>query len=77
LQFVSAKFRRYGGFAEYTLQAADTLISHPNVAAEIAAASPCAGWTALRALTDKLQVTVNDSILVMGGPAVSEILPCS
>lgn len=60
-------FRQHGGFAEYTVQAADVLIPHPNVAAEIAAASPCAGWTALRALTDKLQVTANDSILVLGG----------
>lgn len=60
-------FRQHGGFAEYTVQAADTLIPHPNVAADIAAATPCAGWSALRALTDKLQVTVNDSILVLGG----------
>lgn len=60
-------FRQYGGFAEYTVQAADMLIPHPNVASEIAAATPCAGWTALRALTDKLQVTANDSILVLGG----------
>lgn len=60
-------FRPYGGFAEYTVQAADTLVAHPNITADIAAATPCAGWSALRALTDKLQISSDDSIMVIGG----------
>lgn len=60
-------FRPFGGLAEYSIQAADTLLPHPDTAAEVAAATPCAGWTAWRALTDKLHVTAQDSILITGG----------
>ncbi|WP_095505852.1 alcohol dehydrogenase catalytic domain-containing protein [Paraferrimonas sedimenticola] len=60
-------FRPCGGFAEYSVQAADTLVKHPNVAADVAAATPCAGWTAWRALFDKLRIEEHDAILITGG----------
>ncbi len=60
-------FRDHGGFAEYAIHRAATLIPHPDVPPETAAAVPCAGWTAYRALVDKLQVSTQDSLLVGGG----------
>ena len=60
-------FRPYGGFAEYSLQDARTLIPHPDLVPELVAATPCAGWTAWRALHDKLRVTKDDTILITGG----------
>lgn len=60
-------FRPHGGFAEYTIQDAATLIPHPDVPATVAAATPCAGWTAWRALNDKLHARRHDSILITGG----------
>ncbi|GAA4448060.1 zinc-binding dehydrogenase [Nibrella saemangeumensis] len=59
--------RPHGGFAEYALQKASTLIPHPNVSAVTAAATPCAGWTAWRAVVDKLRITSADSIFIAGG----------
>jgi NADPH:quinone reductase-like Zn-dependent oxidoreductase len=59
--------RPHGGFAEYTIQDADTLIPHPEITPVIAASTPCAGWTAWRALVDKLRVNEHDSILIIGG----------
>ncbi len=60
-------FRPHGGFAEYSLQRADALIRHPNVSAPVAAATPCAGWTAWRALVDKLRAGTEDSLVIAGG----------
>ncbi len=60
-------FRPHGGFAEYTVQDSDILTKHPDVSAELAAATPCAGWTAWRALVDKLHIHEHDSVLVAGG----------
>ena len=60
-------FRPHGGFAEYTLQASSAVIPHPDVAAAIAAATPCAGWTAWRALHDKLRAKEHDAIFITGG----------
>ncbi len=60
-------FRPHGGFAEYTIQDSEALIPHPAVAAEVAAATPCAGWTAWRALHDKLRIQERASILITGG----------
>ena len=60
-------FRPNGGFAEFTVQDAQALIPHPGVRAEIAAAIPCAGWTAWRALNDKLRAHEHNSILITGG----------
>ena len=60
-------FRPHGGFAEYSVQHAAALILHPELDAPVAAATPCAGWTAWRALNDKLQAQGADSILITGG----------
>lgn len=52
--------RPCGGFAEFTLQDARTLVPHPtHLSPEQAAATPCAGWTAWRALHDKLRLHEN------------------
>ncbi|WP_062269507.1 alcohol dehydrogenase catalytic domain-containing protein [Endozoicomonas arenosclerae] len=59
-------YRKYGGFAEYALHDSRTLIQHPDVAIEYAAATPCAGWTAFRALTDKLNIHKSDSLFIAG-----------
>lgn len=59
--------RPHGGLADYAIHKADTLIPHPRVSAAIAAATPCAGWTAGRALHDKLRLTNAHSFLVTGG----------
>ncbi len=60
-------FRPHGGFAEFALQDARTLVRHPGVPAALAAATPCAGWSAWRALVDKLRVQDADSIFIAGG----------
>ena len=60
-------FRPHGGFAEYTLQRAGALIPHPGASAPVAAATPCAGWTAWRALVDKLRAGSGDSLVIAGG----------
>lgn len=59
--------RPYGGFAEYSIQDASTVLTQPALDPVIAAASPCAGWTAWRALIDKLDLTHRDSVLITGG----------
>ena len=59
--------RPHGGMAEHAIQDADTLIPHPAVSPEVAAATPCAGWTAWRALHDKLRIAKAHSLLVAGG----------
>lgn len=60
-------FRPHGGFAEYTVQDSGTLIPHPDLSVELAAATPCAGWTAWRALNDKLRIHEHRSIFIAGG----------
>ena len=60
-------FRPHGGFAEFALQESKTLIPHPALSATVAAATPCSGWTAWRALNDKLRACDRDSILITGG----------
>ncbi|MFD2366857.1 alcohol dehydrogenase catalytic domain-containing protein [Pseudoduganella sp. GCM10020061] len=60
-------FRPNGGFAEFSAHDSRTLLPHPRLPAEIAAASPCAGWTAWRALVDKLGVRDTDRLLIAGG----------
>ncbi|MCB9497577.1 MAG: zinc-binding dehydrogenase [Fibrobacteria bacterium] len=62
------RFRSWGGFAEYSLQPANGLVALPkNVAMIDAAATPCAGWTAWRALVDRLRIEKGQSIVVAGG----------
>ena len=59
--------RPHGGFADYSVQDARTLIRHPDVSAELAASTPCAGWTAWRALHDRLHIKALDTLLIAGG----------
>ena len=59
--------RMSGGFAEYAIQDSRTLVAHPDVAPEVAAASPCAGWTAYRALVENLNISTRKSIFIAGG----------
>ncbi len=58
--------RHCGGFAEYALQDSRTLTLHPNISTEIAAATPCAAWTAYRALHDKLNIKSRKSLFIAG-----------
>jgi NADPH:quinone reductase-like Zn-dependent oxidoreductase len=61
-------FRPHGGLAELTVQDARTLVRHPDgIDPATAAATPCAGWTAWRALHDRLGVSADDTLLVAGG----------
>ena len=60
-------FKPFGGFAEYAIQNEATVIKHPDLDSVTAAATPCAGWTAWRALLDKLRITSKDTILIAGG----------
>lgn len=59
--------RPHGGLAEFAIHRAGTLIAHPPVAGILAAATPCAGWTAWRALHDKLRLGREHSFFVAGG----------
>ena len=59
--------RPHGGFAEYTIQDSNILLHAPDVDNVILAATPCAGWTAWRALVDKLKIGDRTSILITGG----------
>ena len=60
-------FRPHGGYAEYAVQKATTMVAHPELPVEQAAATPCAGWTAWRALVDKLRIQEHDAIFIAGG----------
>ena len=60
-------FRPHGGFAEIAVQDARTLTPHPDLEPCIAAAKPCAGWTAWRALVEKLNVEAHESFFITGG----------
>ncbi|MEH6533543.1 MAG: zinc-binding dehydrogenase [Photobacterium frigidiphilum] len=57
-----------GGLAEYTVQRADAITRMPNnVPIDVAASTPCAGWTAWRALVDRLAIHTQQSIFIAGG----------
>jgi NADPH:quinone reductase-like Zn-dependent oxidoreductase len=61
-------FRPHGGLAELSVQDGRTLVPHPvGIDAATAASTPCAGWTAWRALHDRLRISARDSLLVAGG----------
>ncbi|NTS75775.1 zinc-binding dehydrogenase [Catenovulum sp. SM1970] len=57
----------HGGLAEYCIQDAKHLLPDPVIDDALAAAIPCAGWTAWRALVDKLDIGDRKSILITGG----------
>ncbi|EGQ8471888.1 TPA: zinc-binding dehydrogenase [Vibrio alginolyticus] len=59
--------RHHGGFAEFAIHDSRTLIKHPQVPVEVAASTPCAAWTAYRALVDKLDISNRSSIFIAGG----------
>jgi NADPH2:quinone reductase len=59
--------RPHGGFAEYAVQRASSLLPRGKLDAVTAAAIPCAGWTAWRALVDRLRIGREDSLFVAGG----------
>jgi NADPH:quinone reductase-like Zn-dependent oxidoreductase len=59
--------RPHGGLAEYAIHKAETLLPHPALDPGVAAATPCAGWTAWRAVHDKLRLGKDHSFLVAGG----------
>lgn len=60
--------KKYGGLAEFAIQDTSNLLATPETTSSIDIAStPCAGWTAWRALVDKLKVNTNDSLLIIGG----------
>lgn len=60
-------FSQHGGLAEFCLQDSRTLTRLPNVPIAMAASTPCAGWTAWRALFDKLKIKDHSSIFITGG----------
>ncbi|MDG3085351.1 zinc-binding dehydrogenase [Vibrio hannami] len=60
-------FRTSGGFAEYAIQDSRTLIHHPKTSSELAASTPCAAWTAYRAVVSKLRIGDRKSIFIAGG----------
>ncbi|MEZ9633007.1 zinc-binding dehydrogenase [Vibrio cyclitrophicus] len=59
--------RHSGGFSEFSVHDSRTLIRKPNVSHEIAAATPCAAWTAYRALHDKINIIGCESLFIAGG----------
>jgi len=56
----------HGGFAQEAIADSRTLVPHPNIDGALAAATPCAGWTAYRALVDKLRAGRKHSLLILG-----------
>ncbi|MDV7105134.1 zinc-binding dehydrogenase [Vibrio sp. TH_r3] len=59
--------RASGGFAQFAVHDSRTLIKKPKVSHEVAAATPCAAWTAYRALYDKIKIAGSRSIFIAGG----------
>ena len=60
-------FRPHGGFAELAIHDTRTLVRHPDAPPLLAASTPCAGWTAWRALVDKLHVGGGTTLFIAGG----------
>jgi NADPH:quinone reductase-like Zn-dependent oxidoreductase len=66
--FYHGNYGRPGGFAEFTVTTARTLVRTPQGLSAIdAAALPCAGFTAYQALVEKLHIQSGQTILVQGG----------
>lgn len=58
---------KHGGLAEYTIQPATAMLHLPsNIPVSVAASSPCTGWTAWRALVDRLKIQDKESIFISG-----------
>lgn len=66
--FYHGNYGRPGGFAEFTVTTARTLVRTPRGLSAIdTAALPCAGFTAYQALVEKLHIQSGQTILVQGG----------
>ncbi|QIW11030.1 zinc-binding dehydrogenase [Francisella sp. LA112445] len=60
--------RANGGFAEYAIHDSRTLIKASQKLTPAEQASiPCAGWTAYRAMLEKLNITQGESVFISGG----------
>ncbi|MBB3701281.1 zinc-binding dehydrogenase [Flammeovirga yaeyamensis] len=60
-------FKPHGGLAEYAVHDYRTVFHKPySLKNKAAAAAPCAGWTAWRALVEKLKVNEGDKVLIIG-----------
>ncbi len=59
--------RKFGGFAEYTVQNSKALLKAPNKEATQAVATPCVAWSAYQALHNKLNLNKEDSLFIAGG----------
>ncbi|WP_261986290.1 zinc-binding dehydrogenase [Francisella philomiragia] len=60
--------RANGGFAEYAIQDSQTIIkASSNLTAAQQASIPCAGWTAYRAMIEKLNISKGDNVFISGG----------
>lgn len=60
--------RQHGGFAQMAVHDSRTLIAAPEFLSDLElAATPCAGWTAYRALVDKLAIHSEDTLFIAGG----------
>lgn len=59
--------RPHGGFSEFAVQRGASILPRSELDPVTAAATPCAGWTAWRALVDRLRIRQQDSIFIAGG----------
>ncbi|MBK2109412.1 zinc-binding dehydrogenase [Francisella tularensis] len=60
--------RANGGFAEYAIQDSRTIIKASSSLTAVEQASiPCAGWTAYRAMIEKLNISKDDNVFISGG----------
>ena len=66
--FYHGDLSKPGGFADYAVTAAHTMVPLPKGLSFVDAAGlPCAGFTAYHALFDKLHIQENQTILIHGG----------
>jgi len=60
--------QKYGGFADYAIASAISVIHLPDdISFETAAAVPCAGWTAYKALYDKARIRAGETVVITAG----------
>lgn len=73
-----ADLRRDGGYADYAVAEAITVARIPDgLDAARAAALPCAGMSAYQAVTRRLHLDANDTVLVTGGAGGVAGSPCN
>ncbi len=59
--------RKFGGFAEVTVQNSKALLKAPNKDPFVAVATPCTAWSAYHALYNKLGLNADDRLFIAGG----------